>query len=325
MEKTKLSVIVVTYNSAEDILECLGSIYREMSDIEVIVTDNNSQDKTVELVRSKFPDVIVISMGNNLGFAAGVNRSISASSGELILLINPDCRILPGALSAMFQTIVFPQTGAVGPILVTENGIVDKNSRRCDLSRKVIFLTILGVISGRSGLTALRKYYYYDQPIDQVMPVQFLSGSCMMVKREVIQRVGGMDAGFFLFGEDIDFSLRIRQRGFRLYYQPRARVIHYAGHSRRSNLPQVIAEEIWSMARLTAKLDWGITSRIVFGLGILLLPLRFFRLRPKRVRQPGAKALKVGEMLKYLYLKIKTLGFPWKNLHQKENVFIKLG
>ena len=325
MKKEKISAIIITYNSAEDILNCIESIYKEDSNTEVIVVDNNSLDNTIEQISDNFPEVKIISIPDNYGYATGVNRGIAESSGELLLIINPDSQVLPGALDTMCQTLALPEVGAVGPVLIDQKGVIDPNSHRYQISWQVILFIILGMVSKKLDIAPLRRYYYLKPTREGPDQVGILSGSCMMVKREVIQWVGGMDASFFLFGEDIDFSLRIRQRGFRLYYQPRARVIHYAGHSRRSNLPQVIAEEIWSMARLAAKLDWGITSRIVFGLGILLLPLRFIRLRPKRVRQPGAEALKVGEMLKYLYLKIRTLGFPWRNLHQKENVFLKRG
>lgn len=325
MKKEKISAIIVTYNSAEDILNCIKSIYKEDINTEIIVVDNNSLDNTVQQVSENFRKAKIISMPGNNGYAAGVNGGIAESSGELLLIINPDSQVLPRALDAMRQALTLPGVGAVGPVLIDQKGVMDPNSHRYQISWQVILFIILGMISKKLDIAPLRRYYYLKPTSEGSEQVGILSGSCMLVKKEVIMQVGGMDTSFFLFGEDIDFSLRIGQRGYKLYYQPRARVIHYVGHSRRSNLPQVIVEEVWSMARLTAKLDWGITSRIVFGLGVLLIPLRFIRLRPKRARQPGAKALKVGEMLKYLYAKIKMVGFPWKNVHQKENVFIKLG
>lgn len=323
MKRKKLSAVIVTYNSAEDILGCLKSIYSEDKDVQIIVVDNSSMDNTIELVKIKFPQVVIIPMGGNLGYAAGVNCGIAESSGEFILIINPDCRILTGTLSAMRKTIALPEAGAVGPMLMDENGIIDPNASRQDLSWHIILFTVLGIDSKKFNFTIFRRYYYRGQTVDKEWQVKLLSGACMMIKREVVRDVGGMDTGFFLFGEDVDFSLRIGRCGYKLFYQPKARVIHHTGKSRRSNVGQVMAEEIWSMSRLAAKLGFSVTSKLALFLAIFLLPLRVLWVQLVRKGSGSLRFQRASEILKYIFYKIRKQGWPWANISQENYIPLK--
>jgi GT2 family glycosyltransferase len=325
MTKDKISAIIVTYNSGEDILNCIKSIYKEGGNIEVIVVDNNSRDNTIEKVKRSFSRVKTIKMSGNRGYAAGVNRGIGESSGKVLLIINPDSQVLPGALEAMIGILSKPDAGAVGPSLIDQKGVLDPNSHRYEIGWLVILFIVLGLAGKKLDIAPFRRYYRVKPSSDRIGRVGILSGSCMLVKRDVIAQVGGMDTSFFLFGEDVDFSLRIRKGGYKLYYQPRARVMHYVGHSRRSNPYQVLVEEVWSMARLAAKLDWGIVSRIAFALGILLLPAKYLKGQREKFGLRGSRVNRIGEMFRYLFLRMREFGFPWDKIHHKDYIVIKLG
>ncbi|MFC1547077.1 glycosyltransferase family 2 protein, partial [Candidatus Neomarinimicrobiota bacterium] len=229
-----LSVVIVSYNVREFVSQCLLSLYRSRFDesLEVILVDNNSSDNTVGTVRERYPDAIIIENQKNRGFAAAVNQGVAASSGQIILLLNPDTiveentlRILTGYLQAN------PDVGCVGPKILNSDGSLQQACKRSFPSPWVALTRLMGLSRVFPGSRLFGRYNLTYLDPDETHRIEAVSGSCMCIPRSVWDTVGNMDDEFFLFGEDLDYCHRIHQAGFQVVYLPETHIIHYKGES----------------------------------------------------------------------------------------------
>lgn len=230
----KLSVIIVNYNVEHFLEQCLYSVEKAILglDVEVWVVDNNSVDGSVSMLRQKFPWVKCIANTENLGFSRANNQAIRLSSGDYVLLLNPDTIIENDTLK---KTVAFmdehPNAGGLGVKMVDGKGNFLPESKRGLPTPEVAFYKIFGLsklfkkskLFGRYHLTYLSK--------DETNPVDVLSGAFMMVRKETIDKVGLLDEDYFMYGEDIDWSYRITQAGYDNYYYADTTIIHYKGES----------------------------------------------------------------------------------------------
>jgi hypothetical protein len=229
----RVSAIVVTWNSESTVGTCLRSLRAEGGeDIEIIVVDNASGDDTQGVVHRKDPRALVIRNTVNVGFAAAVNVGLRASRGGEILVLNPDAALAPGALAALRKGLgADASIGMVGPALVRPSGRLDYHAARniprlADFVFEGLFLTsILG------WLPPFDRYLMGRWDHATARRVPCLSGACLLVKREVYERIGGMDERFFLFFEDVEWCARAGRRGHALLYEPAARAEHLAHRS----------------------------------------------------------------------------------------------
>ncbi|UCH09266.1 MAG: glycosyltransferase [Fidelibacterota bacterium] len=229
-----LSVIVVSYNVREFVSQCLLSLSRCRFDgtVEVILVDNNSSDGTVEMVPRRFPQVRLIKNRRNVGYAAALNQGLTASTGEMILFLNPDTILEEQTLQVLVDYLQeHPQVGCVGPKILNSDGSFQLASRRSFPAAWVAFchLSGLGRIFPRSRLFGQYNYTYLES--SQTHEVEAVSGSCMCLRREIIDRVGLMDESFFMFWEDTDYCYRIHQAGYQVVYHPATKIVHYKGES----------------------------------------------------------------------------------------------
>jgi GT2 family glycosyltransferase len=230
-----LSIVVVSYNTRELLGACLRSVAATVREhtYEVIVADNGSIDNSVQLLQRDWPDVRLLELGANLGFARANNRAIAVSRGRQVLLLNSDTEVLPGAIDALVAFLdVTPHAGVSAPLLL--------NSDMTDQGTARAFPAPANVLFGRkSPLTRLfpsnpwsrrylvgRTYRGAD-----TFRVDWVSGACMMVRRDAFERAGLLDEGFFMYWEDADWCRRIGREGYGVYCVPRARVIHHEGGS----------------------------------------------------------------------------------------------
>ena len=218
-----LDIIIVSYNARADLVHCLLSVKKNPPSIshDIVVVDNASSDGSVEAAR-RIPGVRVIEMGRNAGFSAANNAGIRATNGRLILLLNSDTLVPPGAIDALIASLErTPGTGIVGPRLVDGEG-------RPELSFGNTISPLNEWRQKRRTPDWIARQTVREQVVDWV------SGACLLVRRTDAERVGLLDERFFLYTEDVDFCLAIRRLGLKVLFTPSAEITHLRGRSRAS-------------------------------------------------------------------------------------------
>jgi GT2 family glycosyltransferase len=230
----KLSVVIVNYNVRHFLEQCLKSVERAMAGIEgeVFVVDNDSTDGSVEMVRSKFPWVILIENRENVGFSKANNQAISISKGEYVLLLNPDTVVEEDTFSKCVSFMdAHPDAGGLGVKMIDGKGKFLPESKRGMPSPAVAFWKISGLSSIFPKSRTFGRYHLGFLDENKTHEVEILAGAFMWMRKSVLDKVGLLDETFFMYGEDIDLSYRILQGGYKNYYLPDTRIIHYKGES----------------------------------------------------------------------------------------------
>lgn len=228
-----LSVIIVNYNVKFYLEQCLESVRRASNGLqtEVFVVDNLSSDGSVAYLRERFPEVIFVVNRENVGFARANNQAIRMSKGRYVLLLNPDTIITEYTLLD-FVTFMeeHPEAGGAGAYMLRTDGTFAPESRRGLPTPFVAFCKMSGLASLFPRSRVFGRYYmrYLDE--NEVNEIEVISGACMLLRRETLDKVGLLDEDFFMYGEDIDLSYRILKGGYKNYYLPTC-MLHYKGES----------------------------------------------------------------------------------------------
>jgi len=223
-----LSIVIVSYNCRDLLAGCLRSIAGAAGalSVEVIVVDNASADDTIAMLAEEFPDVIAMASEENLGFAGGTNLGMAAAAGDVLLMLNPDTRVHPGALERLVSFLgERPEAGAVGPRIEGEDG---RLQHTCHVFPSA-WLTLIAQLGLHRLAPNTRTFGAYDMSWwahDQPRRVDWLSGACLATRREVWERVGPLDEGYFMYSEDVDWCFRLSRAGYERWYLPGARVTH---------------------------------------------------------------------------------------------------
>jgi len=223
-----LSVIIVTYNSADVIGECLRSVYSAgpYSNVEVIVVDNASTDGTVENIAKSFPEIQVIANRENIGFARAVNQGVSMAAGDCVFLLNPDTQVGERCLSILREVMDrYPATAIAAPRIQNVNGSGQPSVWNFPSVGSLLIEMIVPHVVASSMLDRTPK------GTDRRVDVESASGAALMIRKSVFDQLGGFDERFFMYYEDIDFCLRCKQAGFTISFVPGALVRHYQGKS----------------------------------------------------------------------------------------------
>ncbi|MBR4794142.1 MAG: glycosyltransferase family 2 protein [Bacteroidaceae bacterium] len=226
-----VSVIIVSYKVRYYIEQCLNSVLRSVPDAQILVVDNKSDDGSVEYLRERFPRAEVIANDYNAGFGKANNMALAKATGKYVLFLNPDTvvaeRTIPGCIEYMDE---HPEAGAVGVRMQYGDGRFALESRRSLPTPSVSFwhMTGLGRLFPRSKVFARYHLTYLDRDVE--CPIDVVSGAYMFVRKEALDKTGGFDESFFMYGEDIDLSFRILQQGYQNRYLP-IPIIHYKGES----------------------------------------------------------------------------------------------
>lgn len=231
-----VSIVIVNWKTPRLLAACLDSILKDEKhgQFEVWVADNNSQDESVEMLKRDYPGVNLIANAENLGFGKACNQVIPQAQGKYVLLLNPDTIITDSAISKMASYMdEHPECGAAGPQVLNPDGTLQLACRRSFPDPWAAFfrLTYLSMLFPNNKTFAKYNMTFADPK--QVLEVDALSGSCMMVRNSLIDAVGLMDEDIFMYGEDIDWCWRIKEHGFKVIYIPDAVVYHYHGASSR--------------------------------------------------------------------------------------------
>lgn len=229
-----LSVCILNWNTAHELKRCLSSVlgaHRDGPLLEVVVADNASTDGSTEMVRRQFPQVALMENHTNLGFAAGHNRAIAASSGRYVLLLNADTVVHEGALTALVEAAdAHPRAAAVGPRLLNADGSLQYSCRRFPRLAYGLFRKApLGRLLPENRFN--REYLMRDLNHSRAQSVDWVSGAAFLMRREAIEQIGLLDEGYYMYCEDVDWCYRARRAGWQVLYAPQAVVTHLHGRS----------------------------------------------------------------------------------------------
>jgi GT2 family glycosyltransferase/lipopolysaccharide/colanic/teichoic acid biosynthesis glycosyltransferase len=238
-----VSVIIVNYNVRDFLHQSLLSIQKALKGIrsEIFVIDNASDDGSAEMVRRRFPHVQLIANTTNLGFAKANNIALKKARGKFLLLINPDTIVQEDTIRVMVEFLQnHPEVGLAGCKILNPDGSFQPACRRGFPTPWVAFTKIFGLSRLFPKTKLFGKYNLTYLNTGETYPVDAVSGSFMMVRKETFEQVGGLDESYFMYGEDLDWCYRIRQAGWRIFYVHSTQIIHYKGEStRRSSLDEI--------------------------------------------------------------------------------------
>jgi GT2 family glycosyltransferase len=233
-----LSIIIVNWNTRDLLRDCLRSVYESEGDFafEVIVVDNCSNDGSAEMVRKEFPEVHLIESDTNAGYACANNLGLRRLQARYYLLLNPDT-VLP--LHALEQMVAFmdaqPEAGMAGPKLVMADGSLDLACRRSFPTPENSFYKLFGLSRLFPNSERFGQYNLTYLDPDEMAEVDSVVGAFLMVRREVVEQVGVLDEEYFMYAEDLDWALRAKQAGWKVYYYPEVTVLHYKRQASEQN------------------------------------------------------------------------------------------
>ncbi len=241
---TKLSVVIVNYNVKHFIEQCLFSVLKASENIacEVFVVDNNSVDGSVTLIKEKFPQVNLIVNKTNTGFSVANNQALKIAKGEYVLLLNPDTVVQEDTFSKILAFMdEHPDAGGLGVKMLDGQGNFAPESKRGLPTPEVAFYKMFGFSRFFPKSKRFGKYHLSYLSEDELAEIDVMSGAFMLIRKTVLDKIGFLDETFFMYGEDIDLSYRIKKAGYKNYYFPDTQIIHYKGEStKRSSLNYVV-------------------------------------------------------------------------------------
>ena len=229
-----MAIVIVNYETYPELRNCLASLETEAQiGQEIVVVDHVSRQPAADELVREFPYIQLLRVPTNHGFAAGVNHGARTSHGTYLLLLNPDSIVEAGLVGRLADWMdAHPEVGAVGPRILNDDGTVQASARK--------FPDLTAALAGRSSwLTKVlphnplsrRNLPALGADPTRPMPVDWVSGACMMIRRSAFEQIGGMDEGFFLYWEDADFCRRLGQAGWRVMYLPTVSTQHIGSRS----------------------------------------------------------------------------------------------
>jgi GT2 family glycosyltransferase len=255
-----LSISIINTDNRDQILDCLRSVYANTHHIslEVIVVDNASTDGSVEAIATEFPEVKLIRNKVRRGFSTNNNLALSQATGRYLMLLNDDTIVQPGAFDRMIEFMhIHSIVGAAGPQLLNPDGSIQQS---------------IGFIP-HPLFEAFRPVSSFLRPLNWrpvvPVPVDVISGACLLVRREVVDQVGLLDANFDpLYSEEIDWCYRIRETNWQIYYLPQAQVIHL-GSQTMNRVPLHKTERLLEKKALFFRKHYGRGATWLYKLGLL--------------------------------------------------------
>ena len=287
-KKPELTIIILNYNTKELLADCLKSIkkYEKEIPLEVIVSDNASQDGSAQMVRDNFPWVKVME-GENVGFSKGNNRAKKVTNGKMVLFLNPDTVVNKGVLKETTDYLrKHNDVGALSCKLVLPSGEIDKDARRSFPTPWVSFTHLvlkLDRIFPKSKLFA--KYWYGYLPDDKTLEVDAIQGAFFLTWKKILDKVGWFDEDYFFNAEDIDLCWKIKEENYKIIYYPNVFIYHVKGASKgkskkwrhkvsfkhrvKMKLIEATSMEIFYRKRLWDKYPIWFNWIVIFGIRIL--------------------------------------------------------
>jgi len=289
-DRPELSVILVSYNTRAMTLDCLRCLQDELQglDAEVWLVDNGSSDGTGASVAEKFPETRLILNEENRGFGAANNQAMAEACGNRFLLLNTDAFVQPGSIGRLMRFLdEHEDVAAVGPQLLNEDGSHQESVHRLDTPGHAVNQYV--------GLSRLRRPSGREPTSTSALlpPGVYLKGACLLVRREVYERIGGFDERFFFYGDESDWEKRMVDAGWKLAYLDEAHVRHLVGKSGKGDRLRFTLHYYASRDQYMVK-HYGPAGLAAYRLGVLCWCLRklgqqaWWRLRPDRQVNPFA-------------------------------------
>ena len=271
-----ISIVIVNYNVKEYIISCIQSIYKHSKsnyNFEIIVIDNNSKDGSVNSISKRFPKISLIENNYNAGFSAGVNQGVKISKGKFLLILNPDTLFVEDSLSIILKEAKNKEKlGAIGPLLISKNGNIQQSFWK-DPS---IFNTILSIT--HLDYFNFNKNYKYEE-FGITSKVESISGGALFVSRKNFNDLRGFNKNLFWM-EDIDFCIRLRKKGYSIYYSTLTKIIHFTGKSSQENYKVAISNQLLSKIKFFrihhSKLSANIVLFSVLFISLIKLTMLLF-------------------------------------------------
>lgn len=330
----KLSIVIVNYNVEYFLEQCLHSVFNALKNIEaeIFVVDNNSFDGSCEMVKKKFPSVHLIENKINLGFSKANNQAIHLSTGDYVLLLNPDTVVEENTFD---KTIAFMDAhndaGGLGVYMIDGKGNFLPESKRGLPTPWVAFYKIFGLSKIFPKSKRFNRYHAGHLSKNETNEIEILSGAFMLMRKKTLDKVGLLDEQFFMYGEDIDLSYRIIKGGYKNYYFSDTKIIHYKGEStKKSSVNYVFvfyqAMIIFAKKHFSQKhastFAFLIKLAIYFRAGIAILN-RFFT----KLLLPLADAAFIFaglKLIEYLYQKYTGIEWPTEITNYSFPIYISL-
>ncbi len=320
----RLSVVIVNYNVRHFLEQALGSVRRALQGIdgEVWVVDNNSADDSVRMVRERFPEVKLITNTDNPGFAVANNQAIRQCTGAYVLLLNPDTLVEEDTFR---KCLIFmdehPEAGALGCKLLDGSGKFLPESKRGFPTPWVAFCKTFGLSTLFPRSPLFNRYHLGHLLENETNEVDVLAGCFMFMRKTALDKSGLLDEAFFMYGEDIDLSYRIQQSGFKNYYFPETKIIHYKGESTKKGTLNYVRTFYQAMIIFARKHFSGPRA----GLFVLMLQaaiwfragLTLFRNFLGKTWLPALDALTI-------YIGLVLLKDFWANYYYRDHTWFKI-
>jgi GT2 family glycosyltransferase len=248
----KLSVIIVNYNVKYFLEHCLNSVSKACNNIEaeIVVVDNASTDGSRSFLENRFPNVRFIWNESNLGFSKANNQALNSTTGEHTLFLNPDTIVPEDCFEKCIDFFAkHADCGAIGVKMIDGSGNFLKESKRSFPTPAASFYKLTGLHKLFPASKRFAAYYAGHLSDSKTSSIEVLSGAFMMLSDKMLKRVKGFDEDFFMYGEDIDLSFRIKKTGFKNYYFAETTIIHFKGESTQKNNPEY-AERFYGAMKL---------------------------------------------------------------------------
>jgi len=240
-----ISIIIVSYNVKEYIISCIQSIYKHSKSnysFEILIVDNNSKDRTTDSLIKDFPKISLIKNKNNAGFSTAVNQGVKISQGKYILILNPDTLFIEDTLEKLINVANNQkELGAIGPALVDDSGSFQQSFWR----NPSIINTLLSIF--HLDLLNYNKNYK-DKKFDTISNVETISGAALFLPRKIFNKLNGFNEKLFWM-EDVDLCFRLNQMGYKTYYFPSTKIIHFIGKSAEKNYKVAISNQLLSKVK----------------------------------------------------------------------------
>lgn len=290
-----LSVIIVNYNVKYFLEQCLWALLPALKEIdsEIIVVDNASADNSVAYLTALFPQVKFIAQKENAGYARANNMGWRQARGEWVLFLNPDTLVAEDSIASCLAFVKeTANAGACGIRMLDGAGYFLPESKRGVPTLSASFFKLSGFIKLFPTNKTVAAYYAGHLSEHKTNPVPVLSGAFMMVKKTVLQQTGGFDESFFMYGEDVDLSYRIKQLGYENYYIADSAIIHFKGESTRKDSRYV--KLFYQAMKIFVKKHYKNQPAFLFFINLAIAAATVMALLGKWLRPSGSPAVKTN-------------------------------